>query len=70
MKAKLRGNVIKYLPVFRQYVQQFGFPTVRQVLKTGHCGDKFRLKLPINMKDRDQILKQLENTTERTPDAK
>lgn len=58
--VKLRGNTIKYLPVFRLYVKQFGIRTVREVLKTGHCGDKIRLKLPLNMKDRNQILEQLE----------
>lgn len=59
---KLRGNTVKYLPVFRQYVKQFGLRVVREVLKTGHCGDKIRLKLPINMKDRVQILEQLEKS--------
>lgn len=58
--ASLRGNTVKYLPVFRQYVRQFGMETVRKVLRTGHCGDKIRLKLPLNMKDRNQILEQLE----------
>jgi hypothetical protein len=56
---KLRGNTVKYLPVFKMYVCRYGAETVRQVLKHGRCKDNLVLRLPINMKDRNQILTQL-----------
>jgi hypothetical protein len=58
-EKKLRGNTIKYLPLFRGYQEQYGERVVEEVLKKGKS-NAFRLKLPINMKDRMQILHELE----------
>jgi len=54
----MRGNTKKYLPVFRQYVTQFGWDEVEKTLRMGK-GDKTKLKLPINRKDRNEILIEL-----------
>ena len=55
---KLRGNVRKHLPLFQQYIKQHGPEVVRGVLKSGHFG-KARLKLPLNRKDRSQLIEEL-----------
>uniref|UniRef100_A0A6H1ZTT6 Uncharacterized protein n=1 Tax=viral metagenome TaxID=1070528 RepID=A0A6H1ZTT6_9ZZZZ len=56
--VKLRGNTVKYLPVFKTYVDRWGADAVKRVLKTGRYNNLV-LKLPINAKDRNQILRQL-----------
>jgi hypothetical protein len=57
--VKVRGQVEKYLPVFRDYVKRYGEKTVKDVLRDGK-GHGLKLRLPLNGKDRRQMIIALE----------
>lgn len=55
----LRGQVVKYYPLFLGYVKEHGAAVVKEVLTKGHSG-KYRLKICLNKKDRYQMLQMLD----------
>jgi len=60
----LRGQVVKYHDQFVEYVKQYGKDVVKQVLLTGRH-KKLILKVPLNRKDRYQMMQLLDMVKER-----
>lgn len=54
----IRGNVAKYEAMFIQFIREHGAETVKKVLTHGKWG-KFKLTVPLNKKDRFQMLQLL-----------
>jgi len=60
----LRGQVAKYHDQFVGYVKQYGKEVVKQVLLTGRH-KKLALKVPLNRKDRYQMMQLLDMVQEK-----
>lgn len=54
----IRGQVAKYQHLFEGYIKEYGSARVKRVLEKGRDGDLV-LKLPMNYKDRKQMIQLL-----------